>query len=208
VVKRLIWAVVGLFALIGAAAAIAVALLLRGGIGARAEPGALETAIARPLRSLGLPRDARDLQNPIPATAEALADGRAHFADHCAICHANDGSGDTEIGRALYPRAPDMRARETQALTDGQLFYIIENGVRFTGMPGWGTGTPEGTAASWHLVHFIRRLPQLSPEELEEMAALNPRSAAEWREEEEARRFLEGGSEQPDARPHEHGGHK
>ena len=67
-----------------------------------------------------------------------MTDARAHFADHCAICHANDGSGDTPIGRALWPKAPDMRLRETQDLSDGELFWIIENGIRFTGMPALG----------------------------------------------------------------------
>jgi mono/diheme cytochrome c family protein len=118
----------------------------------------------------------------------------AHFADHCAVCHANDGSGDTEMGRGLYPRAPDMRRTATQALSDGALFYIIENGVRLTGMPAWGTGTAEGEQASWHLVQFIRHLPTLTEGELTEMRTMNPKSADEWREEEEARRFLEGAS--------------
>ena len=76
----------------------------------------------------------------MPNTEEAIAEGRAHFADHCASCHANDGSGDTEMGRGLYPRAPDMRLAATQNLEDHELFYIIENGIRLTGMPAWGTG--------------------------------------------------------------------
>ena len=76
----------------------------------------------------------------------------------------NDGSGDTSIGRSLYPPAPDMRAARTQALSDGELFAIIENGIRLTGMPAWGTGTPEGERDSWALVHFIRRMPSLTPD--------------------------------------------
>jgi mono/diheme cytochrome c family protein len=74
-----------------------------------------------------------------------------HFADHCASCHANDGSGDTELGRNLWPKAPDMRAAPTQRLTDASCFYIIEHGVRFTGMPAWSTGTAAArrAAGSW-----------------------------------------------------------
>jgi hypothetical protein len=87
-----------------------------------------------------------------------------------------------------------MRKDATQALSDGALFYIIENGVRLTGMPAWTTGTPEGEQASWHLVQFVRYLPKLTEDELAEMRAMNPKSADEWREEEEARRFLEGGT--------------
>jgi hypothetical protein len=85
-----------------------------------------------------------------------------------------------------------MRLPDTQNLDDHELFYIIENGIRLTGMPAWGTGTPEGEEASWHLVHFIRHLPQITPEEIEEMEALNPRSPEGIRQEVEAERFLRG----------------
>src|SRR5687768_1055261 len=176
------------------------------GISARAEPGRIETAVARTMRRLAVPRNDRDRQNPVPATAEMIAAGRAHYADHCAACHANDGSGETRIGLGLYPKPPDMRQAATQSLTDGELFYIIENGVRLTGMPAWSTGTPEGEEASWHLVHFIRRLPKLTAEEIEEMEGLNPRPPAEIRQDLEAERFLRGDDQAPSAgaAPHVH----
>jgi hypothetical protein len=112
------------------------------------------------------------------------------------------------MGEGMYPRAPDMRRAETQNLTDGELFYIIENGVKLTGMPAWGTGTPEGERDSWHLVQFIRHLPSLSEAELAEMEGLNPRSAAEWQALEEERRFLSGEAPapKPAPSPHEHKG--
>jgi mono/diheme cytochrome c family protein len=163
------------------------------GLSARAEPGALETAIARTMRSLAVPRADRDRRSPVPATPETIEAGMAHFADHCAACHANDGSGETEIGLGLYPPPPDMRREPTQSLTDGELFYIIENGVRLTGMPAFGTGTPEGEEETWHLVHFIRELPRLSEEQIEKMKAMNPRPPAQIRQEMEEQRFLEGG---------------
>jgi mono/diheme cytochrome c family protein len=155
-----------------------------------------------------IPRGARQLPNPEPATSENIRSGLEHWADHCASCHANDGSGATDLGRSLYPPAPDMRLPATQNLTDGELFYIIENGVKLTGMPAWGTGTPEGERDSWHLVQFIRRLPTLSEAELAEMEELNPRSAADWQALEEERRFLSGGTPTPPAEPstHDHKG--
>jgi hypothetical protein len=73
------------------------------------------------------------------------------------------------IGENMYPPAPDMRKPDTQNLTDGELFYILRNGIRFTGMPGWGGEDDE----NWKLVHFIRRLPQLSQKELELMNEVN-----------------------------------
>ena len=195
-----------IFAIIGAVAVAGGILLLRDGIGSRAEPGRFETAVARRLRSSAIPREARHLANPVPASAAADEDGLSHFADHCAVCHANDGSGQTAIGRNLYPKAPDMRAAATQNLSDGELFYIIENGVKFTGMPAWGDGTQENATASWNLVHFIRRLPRLTPADIHRMESLNPKSPEEWRQEEEERRFLQGETGPPKSKPsHPHG---
>jgi mono/diheme cytochrome c family protein len=173
--------------------AVGIWYLMSTGLSAREEPGALEAVAARRARTLAIARHARSLQNLVAYSDDVVASGRAHFADHCASCHANDGSGETEIGRGLYPRAPDMRASATQELSDGELFWIIENGIRFTGMPAWSTGTKEGQEASWHLVHFIRRLPKLTKAEIEEMEALNPRSPAELEDEKATEEFLRGG---------------
>ena len=85
-----------------------------------------------------------------------------------------------------------MSARGTQSLSDGELFYIIKNGVRLTGMPAWDTGTSEGDEQSWHLVHFIRHLPSVSEDELRQMEKLNPKSSDELAEEETEQRFLHG----------------
>lgn len=177
------------------------------GISAKTEPGRVETFVARTMRGLAIPRGERNRKNPIAVSQEVIAAGMSHWADHCAACHANDGSGDTEIGLGLYPKPPDMRRSPTQSLTDGELFYIIENGIRLTGMPAWGTGTPESAEGTWHLVHFIRKLSTLTSEQIDQMQAMNPRSVDELRQEEEMRRFLEGGG-QPSPPPpsHKHGG--
>jgi len=178
----------------------------RRGLSTRTEPSRLEERLAQAMRRLATPRSVRSTANPVESTATVLRDAREHFADHCAVCHGNNGSGETTIGRSLYPRAPDMRGGATQALTDGELFSIIENGIRLTGMPAWGTGTPEGERASWALVHFIRRLPSLTEDEVREMESLNPKSGEEWRADEEARRFLAGEEVEPSsqAQPHKH----
>jgi mono/diheme cytochrome c family protein len=176
------------------------------GISAKAQPGRVETMVARTMRRLAMPRTARDLENPVTVTPEVISEGMAHYADHCAACHANDGSGETELGLGLYPKPPDMRLDATQSLTDGELFYIIENGVRLTGMPAWSTGTEEGKQSTWHLVHFIRELPRLTPEHIEKMKAMNPRSAEELRHEAEEERFL--GGEPPTGKPSQPVPHK
>lgn len=169
------------------------AYIVTTGVSARPEPGALEALTARTIRGLAISPRVRGLTNPVPASDAVLMEGMEHFADHCAVCHGNDGGGNTEMGRGLYPRAPDMRLPATQDLSDAELFYIIENGVRLTGMPGWSTGTKDGETASWHLVHFIRHLPKLSDEELEHMEELNPKSPQEVRQQIEEEKFLQGG---------------
>ena len=177
------------------------------GVSARSQPGVLETRTAHVLRDMAISLRVRGVTNPVPVSDAVIAEGMEHFADHCAVCHGNDGSGDTEMGRGLYPRPPDMRLPATQNLADAELFYIIENGVRLTGMPGWGTGTKEGEISSWHLVHFVRHLPKLRDAELAHMEDLNPLTPAELQQREEERKFLQGGdAAPPPATPtHEHG---
>lgn len=190
-----------LAALIGAGV---LTLLVRHGFSARDEPWGVEAFVARRLRLLAIPAAAREMNNPIALTSEIVADGRAHFADHCASCHANDGSGQTSLGRNLYPPAPDMRKQRTQSLTDGELFYIIHNGIRFTGMPAWGGQDADEDAESWKLVHFIRYLPEINEDELAEMEKLNPKSRKEVEEEEAMRKFLEGGRFEEPHSGHQH----
>jgi mono/diheme cytochrome c family protein len=162
------------------------------GFGARAEPWPIEEWLARRARHYATPRAERDRRNPVAKGSAVLAAGRAHFADHCAVCHANDGSGRTAFGAAMYPRPPDLRGSASQALSDGEIFSIIRSGIRFTGMPAFGSGPPEADQETWPLVHFIRSLPRITADELTEMEELNPTSRKELREEEEIRRFLAG----------------
>jgi mono/diheme cytochrome c family protein len=181
-----------LIVLLAALGGVVAYSVVRRGLSAHAEPSRAEEMVAGAMRRWATAQSVRDRTNPVQTTPEVIEQALAHFADHCATCHANDGSGDTSIGRGLYPRVPDMRLEATQSLTDGELFSIIEHGIRLTGMPGWGNGTAEGERESWGLVHVVRRLPTLSPEEIERMEALNPKTVEQWREEEAARRFLAG----------------
>jgi mono/diheme cytochrome c family protein len=173
------------------------------GISTRDQPSRLETFVARRVRAFAIPASARSAANPVTLTPDVLVAARAHFADHCASCHANDGSGQTEIGQNLYPKAPDMRLPATQNLTDGELFYIIHNGIRLTGMPAWGGADEHADEDSWKLVYFVRRLPALTPAEIAEMESLNPKSPSELEEEREDQRFLNESEAEPPRTGHE-----
>ncbi|MFI5092075.1 MAG: cytochrome c [Candidatus Acidiferrum sp.] len=190
-------------ALVAVFVVVALVSILHNGLSARATPTALERMMARDARHLAIPEDAQALQNPVPASAENLRDARLHFADHCAICHGNDGSGDTMIGRGLYPKPPDLRLPETQKLSDGELFWVIENGVRFTGMPAFSSLGSQND--SWKLIDFIRHLPQLTAEERMEMEKYNPKGPDDRLEEQQEDDYLNGAT--PAGKPESHHQH-
>ena len=182
--------------------------VLSRGLSARDEPSGAEAFIARRLRRMAMPGRSRELKNPVQASPEVLSGATAHFADHCASCHGNDGRGNTLIGRGLYPKPPDMTESSTQNLTDGEIYYIIENGIRFTGMPAFGEEPGNNNdLESWDLVHFIRHLPRMTSEEIEQMKEMNPKSPSESAKEEEIRKFLQGDDTPPAENSHEHHHH-
>ncbi len=162
------------------------------GFSTKTEPHALEIFIARKIRHLAIPIEQRNTQNPIPLSPDVIKESLAHFADHCALCHANDGSGQTPIGKNVNPKALDLRLPDIQSMSDGEIFWVIHNGIRFTAMPAWGEGDPAEDKDSWKLVHFIRHLSQLTPEELDLMKALNPKTKHDLEEEAAFGEFLQG----------------
>jgi mono/diheme cytochrome c family protein len=144
--------------------------LVRRGFSAKDQPSAPELLVARAVRSLSIAASAKNQKNPLPATPDNIREGMEHFADHCAFCHGNNGSGDSEVGKDMYPKPPDMRQPETQNLSDGEIYSIIANGVRLTGMPA----SDHDVDDNWRLVLFVRHLPNLTPAEDLKMLHLNP----------------------------------
>lgn len=174
--------------------------LLPGTFSAKGTPPEWEVKAARFIRHLATPSHFLKMSNPVPFSPENLAQARHHFADHCATCHANDGSGKTHMGPNFYPPVPDLRDPAIQAMADGELFYIIHYGIRFTGMPAWGKGLPEEDLDSWKLVLLIRHFPNITPEEITEMKQYNPLTREEREQQEALDRFLSG----EDVFPQEH----
>src|SRR5688500_13066841 len=101
---------------IGGGGAAAYAIASRG-LSTGVAPSARVTASARTRRRFATPSVVRGAANPVQPTPEVLEEALGHFADHCAACHANDGSGNTDMGRSFYPAAPDMRVSRTQQLS-------------------------------------------------------------------------------------------
>jgi mono/diheme cytochrome c family protein len=176
-------------------AAVAAGLFIttKAGFGSRPRPGAMESSFARELRLWSIPRAYKSMPNPVDCSDATLNQARAHWADHCATCHANNGSGDSMLGRTMYPPPPDMRQAATQSQSDGEIYYTINNGVRLTGMPAFGE-SGDRDMDSWKLVCFIRHLPHISEDEERQMQKLNPKTPDEIEEERQEEEFLNGGA--------------
>jgi mono/diheme cytochrome c family protein len=185
-------AVVGALAILGGMVGAIVAWrMLASGMSARPTPSPLEERVALKLRKLAVSGRYKQMKNPVTTDAEFLRGAMEHWADHCATCHANDGSGKTPVGSNMYPRPPDMRASRTQGMSDGEIYYVINQGIRLTGMPAWGK-PGDDDRESWQLVAFIRTLPTLTAAQVEAMKAMNPVPARAVKAQQEEDEFLDG----------------
>jgi predicted CXXCH cytochrome family protein len=144
--------------------------LIQRGFGTANNPSYLERIAARTARNLSIPARAKKETNPFQPTLDNLTEARETFIARCSMCHGSDGSGMTVIGRNLYPKVPDLRLAETQKLSDGEIRYIIRNGVRLTGMPGWAKPHDEQSDDSWKLILFIRDLRKPTQDEQRQQA--------------------------------------
>ena len=139
-----------------ALAALGAAWIKWRGVRASSSPSTLEVRVARSLRNFAIPSGEGKRTNPFANDEVRLEQGREHFLAHCATCHGVDGRGGTSIGANEYPRAPDLHSNLTQRMSDGEIHYIIANGVQLTGMPAMQGAHSETEAESWKLVSYIR----------------------------------------------------
>jgi mono/diheme cytochrome c family protein len=102
---------------------------------------------------------------------EQVRDGFEEFNAMCVGCHGAPGRMRSAAGKGLRPRAPDL-ARAARTWGNGNLFWIVKNGIKMTGMPAFGTTHDDQTI--WNIVAFVRQLPDMTSEQyqqLEEQAA-------------------------------------
>jgi len=95
-------------------------------------------------------------QNPVAQNGRALAAGRDAYTGSCAVCHGATGDGRGVFGTATYPNATDLTSRDAAEKSDGQTFWIIKNGLSFTGMPGFADQYSDQDI--WSLVTYVRAL--------------------------------------------------
>lgn len=122
------------------------------------EPGHLETVLATRAKHAIVRRSSRHGIPLAPADLQAsIEEGDKLFGTECASCHGIDGHKLTDTGRWMYPRAADLASAEVQRYSDRELFWIVKNGIRFSGMPAFGR--VESDEHIWNLVHYVRTLP-------------------------------------------------
>lgn len=140
------------FPIIAAAAALAL-------VGCKAsQPGDLENKVITGIKQK-VTVGGKDWKNPVPASPEAIQEGAEHFRHHCAVCHGNDGQNTgVPFADRMDPPVENLKSQDVQGYNDGQLKWIVENGISPSGMPGWkGILTDE---EMWKMVHFMRNLPE------------------------------------------------
>lgn len=141
-------------------------------VSASVPPGSLETRLARFALDRSISRRAPKTSNPVARTdADALREGGEHFKEMCVTCHGAPGVDPSEIGDGLNPPAPDLTLERVQRRSDGELFWIVQNGIRMSGMPAFGATHKERQI--WEIVAFLRHLPSITPEEEKALAAAN-----------------------------------
>jgi mono/diheme cytochrome c family protein len=143
--------------MLGVVGAMLGALLL--GCKAGKQPSPEETSLANAAKDVVIPLEAGKMNNPLPETDEVVSQGREVFLGSCAQCHGADARGDTYIGRNMNPPAMDLSSPHVQHWNDAELFWIIQNGVRLTGMPSWKSSISDND--TWKLARFIHNLPRL-----------------------------------------------
>ena len=129
------------------------------GCTANKKPSKVEATLANMAKDVVIPIEAENKKNPLPGSEQAMKEGRELYLQACAICHGTDGHSRTSLGRGMYPPAMDLTSPHVQHWNDAELFWIIQNGVRLTGMPSWKPSLTE--TDTWKLVHFIHDLPRL-----------------------------------------------
>jgi mono/diheme cytochrome c family protein len=144
--------------MLGVIGAMLGALLL--GCKAGKQPSREETSLANAAKDVIIPLEAGKMKNPLPETDEVVSQGQEVFLGSCAQCHGADARGDTYVGRNMYPPAMDLSSSHVQHWSDAELFWIIQNGVRLTGMPAWKSSISDN--ATWKLARFIHNLPRLN----------------------------------------------
>jgi len=169
--------------LIGAIALLIAALLVYEGvfeIAADVPHSSLVFNIMETARERAIAARAKDIPVPLLDNPERIAKGARDYFDMCMSCHLEPGDKDSELRTGLYPQPPDLTLGVKA--TPAEMFWVIKHGIKMTAMPAWGLTHDDQRI--WNMVAFLRKLPELTPEQFDTLAgasdeALPPDHAAE-----------------------------
>lgn len=165
---KFFWGVLFGFFLVGAIVAVVFASGAYN-VAATSLPSKMETRLAQFSVNRSVARRAPPTKNPVPATPAIWKAGLTHYKENCLVCHGAPGVDAGELAAGLNPPAPDLTLPRVQGRPDGEVFWIVSNGIRTTGMPAFSpTHKPEEI---WHIVAFMRHLPELTGEEQKTLKA-------------------------------------
>src|SRR2546425_2662262 len=162
---------VGLTLLIGVLAgflmlAVAGGLMVCAGafdMAATVAAGSLEQRVAGMTLEASVRKRSPRKKSPFASSPAVLSEGREHYSEDCLVCHGAPGLESSDIAKGMNPAPPDLSLPRTQKRSDGNLFWIIGQGIRMTGMPAFAPTHTEDEI--WKMVAFVRHLPNLTQEE-------------------------------------------
>jgi mono/diheme cytochrome c family protein len=151
------------------------------------QPGSVENKVMTEMKQK-VTIGGKDDQNPVPDNQANIDEGKGHFGHHCQICHGLDGQNTgVPFAAQMSPPVANLASPDVQAYTDGQLHWIIENGINPSGMPAWKGILEEDEM--WKIVRYIRHLPPKGSLGAPEI----------FKEEEEEHKEMESGHQHPAA---------
>jgi len=128
------------------------------------EPGRAEMVLATKAKHFLVGRGSRGgiPTQPLDRMA-ATKEGERLFGMECAACHGLSGRNPTDAGRWMFPRAADLTSQDSQSYSDQEIFWVVKNGIRWSGMPAFGSVEPDEHI--WDLVFYVRTLPKASAQQ-------------------------------------------
>lgn len=118
-------------------------------------------------REASIEARAENIKSPVLGNATQIKNGFRSYREMCAICHTPPGGTDSPVKQGLNPSPPDLAATEEHAMSNAELFWVIKNGIRMTGMPAWGPTHDD--AEIWDIVAFVKALPSIDAAEYERL---------------------------------------
>lgn len=131
------------------------------------KPSDVERILGKMAWEKSLHRRAPQATNPFEQDSSALEPGMGHFKENCLTCHGIPGVEPFEIAKGLNPPAPELKARGLKEWSDGDLFYLVKNGIRMTAMPAFGPTHSDDEI--WKIVYFLRHIESLTSEQRNEL---------------------------------------